>query len=154
MGIDTVSGQNVGRAYAQMLRVVKNVTSGKRITNEVLYTGLPRISTTIRERRNRFRGHCWRSKNEVVSDLVLWEPKHGERSIGGQAGAFVDLLEADTAVPRDCLPAAMDDSWLEKESHGGEEGVGCGLGGGGGGGRSTEVDVVVTAAAVAVVVVV
>ena len=22
---------------------------------------------------------------------------------------FVDLLEADTGVPRDCLPAAMDD---------------------------------------------
>ena len=35
--------------------------------------------------------------------------KYGERSIGGQARTFVDLLEADTGVPRDCLPAAMDD---------------------------------------------
>ena len=34
--------------------------------------GLPRISTIIRERRLSFSGHCWRSKNEVVSDLVLW----------------------------------------------------------------------------------
>ena len=25
------------------------------------------------------------------------------------AGTFVHLLEVDTGVPRDCLPAAMDD---------------------------------------------
>ena len=44
-----------------------------------------------------------------MSDLVLWEPKHGERNVGGQARTlnFVDLLEADTGVPRDYLPPAM-----------------------------------------------
>ena len=47
--------------------------------NEVLYAGLPRITATIRERRLRFSGLCWRSKNEVVSDFVLWEPKHGKK---------------------------------------------------------------------------
>ena len=36
-------------------------------------------------------------------------PKHGKRSVGGQARTFVDLLEADTGVPRDCLLAAMDE---------------------------------------------
>ena len=93
-----------------MLRVVKNMTWRQCITNEVLYAGLPRTSTTIRERRLRFSSHCWRSKNyEVVSDLVLWEPKHGNGSVGGQTRTFVDLLEADTGVPKDCLPAAMDD---------------------------------------------
>ena len=55
-----------------------------------------------------FSGHCWRSENEVVSDLVLWEPKHCNRSVGGQARTFVDMLEADTGVPIDCLPAARD----------------------------------------------
>ena len=93
-----------------MLRVVKNVTWRQRITNEVLYAGLPRISTTIRERRLRFSaGYCWWSKYEVVSDLVLWEPKHGKRSVGGQARTFVDLQEVDTGGPqRYCLAAAMD----------------------------------------------
>ena len=66
-------------------------------------------STTVRERRLRFSGHCRRSKKEVGGDLVLWEPTHGKRSVGGQAYTFVDLLKADTGVPRDCLPAAMDD---------------------------------------------
>ena len=41
--------------------------------------------------------------------MHLWDPKHGKRSVRGQAGTFVDLLEEDTGVPRDCLPAAMDD---------------------------------------------
>ena len=31
-----------------------------------------------------------------------------KRSVGGQARTFVDILEADNGVPRDCLPAAMD----------------------------------------------
>ena len=44
-----------------------------------------------------------------MSDLILWEPKHGKRSVGGQARTFVDLLEADTGVPRGCLLAAMDE---------------------------------------------
>ena len=35
---------------------------------------------------------------------------------GGQARTFVDVLEADAGVPRDCLPAAMDDrvGWRKK----------------------------------------
>ena len=76
---------------------------------QVFYAVLPRISTTIRERCLRYSSHCWRSKIEVVSDLVLWEPKHCKRSVGGQARTFVDLLEADTGVPGDCLLAAMVD---------------------------------------------
>ena len=98
-----------------------NVIWRQLITNEVLSAGLPRISTTIRERRLGFSGHRWRSKNEVASDLVLSEPKHGKRSVGGQVRTFVDLLKADTGVPRDCLPAALDDraGW-RKTAMGGE----------------------------------
>ena len=99
-----------------MLRVMKNVTWSKRITNAVLDVGLPRISTTIRERRISFSGHCWRSEDEVVSDLVFGERKRVKRIVGGQACTFVDLLESDSGVPRDCLPAAMDDrvGWRKK----------------------------------------
>ena len=91
-----------------MEHVSGQVGSGSAVQNEVLYAGLPRVPATVRDRRLRFSGHCWRSTNEAVSDLVLWESKHGKRSVGGQARTFVDLLEVDTGVPRD-LPAAMDD---------------------------------------------
>ena len=43
--------QKVVRGIHKMLTVVKNVTWWQRITDEVTYTGLPTISTTIRERR-------------------------------------------------------------------------------------------------------
>ena len=118
--------------YTKMLRAVKNLTWQKHITSEVLSAGLPRISTTMKERSLRFSGHCWRSKNEVVSVLVQLELKHGKRSVCGQARTFVDLLEADTGVPRDCLLAVMDDrvGW-RKRAMGWLVGVGVGGGGGG-----------------------
>ena len=56
----------------------------------------------------------------VKMKLVLWEPKRGKRSVGGQARTFVDLLEADTGVSRDCLPAAMGGRvvWRKKAMRG------------------------------------
>ena len=48
-------------------------------------------------------------KMKLLSIWFLWEPKHGKRNVGGQACTFVDLLEADTRVPRDCLAVVMDD---------------------------------------------
>ena len=110
-------------AHTKMLRVVKNVTWRQRITNEMLYAGLPTILTTIRLSHLRFSGHCWRSKNEVVSSLVLWKLKHGNRSIGRQTRTFVCLLEADTVVPRDCLLAVIDDrvGWRKKATGGSTE---------------------------------
>ena len=50
------------------------------------------------ERCLRFSGHGWRSKNEVVSDFVLWEPKHGKRNVGGQARTFCWSARGGTPV--------------------------------------------------------
>ena len=54
--------------------------------------------------------------------LAIWfcGNLYGKRSVGGQARTFVDLLEADTEVPRDCLPAAMDDrvGWRKRAMRG------------------------------------
>ena len=51
-----------------------------------------------------------------------------ERNVGGQARTIVDLLEADTGVTRDCLPAAMDDrvGWRKRAIDRREKG-GCRL---------------------------
>ena len=62
-----------------MLRAVKNVTWRQRITNEVLFVGLPRISTAVTERRLRFSGHCWgvhRVWDVVVGLLVASRPSN------------------------------------------------------------------------------
>ena len=65
-------------------------------------------------------------------------------SVCERARIFVDLLEADTGVPRDCWPAAMNDrvGWRKTT---GRQGRGGGWGEGGG---STEVDLVVVVVAV------
>ena len=54
-----------------MLRVVKNVTWRQHVTNEVLYAGLPRISTTIGERSLSSVVIAGGLKMEVNGHLVL-----------------------------------------------------------------------------------
>ena len=48
--------------------------------------------------RLQFIGHCWRKKDEVISDLLLWEPKHGARKRGRPALTYVDQLQNDTGL--------------------------------------------------------
>ena len=40
----------------------------------------------------------WRKKDEVISDLLLWEPKHGARKRGRPATTYVDQLRNDTGL--------------------------------------------------------
>ena len=44
-------------------------------TRHQLYGHLPPITKTIQVRRTRHAGHCWRSKDELISD-VLYGPPH------------------------------------------------------------------------------
>ena len=67
-------------------------------TNKELYGNLPKITDTLMIRRLRFIGHCWRKKDEVISDLLLWEPKHGARKRGRPATTYVDQLRNDTGL--------------------------------------------------------
>ena len=55
-------------------------------------------------------------KVKFVTDLVLWEPKHGRKSVGGQARTLFCRSSGGTGVPSDCLPAGMDDrvGWRER----------------------------------------
>ena len=67
------------------------------------------ISEVIQARRLKFAGHCWRSRDEVIHQTLLWDPKHGKRSRGRPAITYIDVLEKDTGIDRDVLPGAMDD---------------------------------------------
>ena len=51
---------------------------------------------STREQRLRFIGHCLRSKSELVSVLLLWQPLHGQRPRGRPAKTFIDQLSKDT----------------------------------------------------------
>ena len=46
----------------------------------------------------RFAGHCWRSKNELASDLLFWYPNHGKRSRGRLAKTYIDQLSSEIYI--------------------------------------------------------
>ena len=60
--------------YTRMLRAILNKSWRQQPTRRQLYGHLPLIPKTIQVRRARHAGHCWRSKDELVSDVFLWTP--------------------------------------------------------------------------------
>ena len=76
-----------------------NVHWFQKVTNEALVGDLEKISTKIIRRFLKFAGHCLRRDDEVVSDLVLWEPTNGTRRRGGPPESCISNLERETGIP-------------------------------------------------------
>ena len=51
-------------------------------TKQQLYGHLPLIMKTIQVRQSRHAGHCWRSRDELISDVLQWTPSHGRAKAG------------------------------------------------------------------------
>ena len=64
----------------------------------------------------RHAGHCWRSKDEIVSDVLLWSPAYGQSKAGLPARTFIQKLCDDTGCNPEDLPKAMNDreTWRER----------------------------------------
>ena len=60
--------------YTRMLRVILNKSWWQHPTRHQLYGHLPPITKTIQVRRTRHAGHCQRSRDELISDVLLWTP--------------------------------------------------------------------------------
>ena len=60
--------------YTRMFRAILNKSWQQHPTRHQLFGHLPPITKTIKVRRTRHAGHCWRSKDELVSDVLLWTP--------------------------------------------------------------------------------
>ena len=60
--------------YTRMLRAILNKSWRQHPTRHQLYGHLPPITKTIQVRRTRNAGHCWRSRDELISDVLLWTP--------------------------------------------------------------------------------
>ena len=60
--------------YTRMLWAVLNKSWRQHPTKQLLYGHLPPITKSIQVRRARHVEHCWRSKDELISDILLWAP--------------------------------------------------------------------------------
>ena len=80
------------------------------------YDQLPPITKTIQARRIGLAGHCWRSKDELISDVLLWTPAYGQAKAGRPARTYIQQLCEDTGCSPEDLPEAMNDreKWGER----------------------------------------
>ena len=60
--------------YTRMLRAILNKSWRQHPTRHQLYGHLPPIMKTIQARQTRYAGHCWRSRDKLISDVLLWTP--------------------------------------------------------------------------------
>ena len=82
--------------YTRMLRAILNKSWQQHPTRRQIYGHLPPITKTIQARRPRHAGHCWRSKDEIVSDVLMWSPAYGQSKAGRPARTFIQQLCDDT----------------------------------------------------------
>ena len=61
-------------------------------------------------------GHCWRSRDELISDVLLWTPTYGRAKAGRPARTYIQQLCEDTGCSPEDLPEAMNDreKWRER----------------------------------------
>ena len=95
--------------YTRMLPAILNKSWRPHPTKLQLYNHLPSITKTIRIRRTRHAGHSWRSRDELISDVLLWSPSHGRAKAGRPARTYIQKLCANMGCGPEDLLKAMDD---------------------------------------------
>ena len=96
--------------YTRMLREILNKSWQQHPTRHQ-----PPITKTIQVRRTRHAGHCCRSKDELISDVLLWTPTYGQAKAERPARTHIQQLCGDTGCSPEDLPEAMNvrEKWLE-----------------------------------------
>ena len=102
--------------YTRMLQAILNRSWRQHPTRHQLYGHLPPITKTIQVRRTRHAEHCWRSRDELISDVLLWTPTHGHAKAGQPAQTYIQQLCKDMGCCPEDLPEAMNDreKWRER----------------------------------------
>ena len=95
--------------YTRIRQAILNKSRRQHPTRHQLYGHLPPITKTIQARRTRHAGHCWRSRDELISDVRLWTPTCGRAKAGRPARTYIQQLCEDTGCSPEDLLEAMND---------------------------------------------
>ena len=101
--------------YTRILRAILNKSWRQQPTKQQLYDHLLPITKTIKVRWTRHAGHFWRSRDELISDVLLRTHPHGRAKAGRLARTYIQQLCEDTGCSPEDLPEAMNDweKWWE-----------------------------------------
>ena len=105
--------------YTRMLWTILNKSWKQHSTKQQPYGHQPHISKTVQIRQTIHAGHCWRSKDKILSDLLQWISSHRRASVGWLGSTYLQQLCTDTACSQENLPNVMDnrDKWQERLVH-------------------------------------
>ena len=104
--------------YTRMLWAILNKSWRQHPTRHQLYGHLPPSTKTIQVRWTRHARHCWRSRDELISDVLLWTPTYGRAKAGRPARTYIQQLCEDTGCSLEDLPEVMNDreKWRVRDS--------------------------------------
>ena len=102
--------------YTRMLRAIMNKSWHQHPTRPQLYGHLHPITKTIQVRQTKHAGHCWRCRDELISDVLLWTPTYGRAKAEWPARTYIQQLCEDMGCSPEDLPEAMNnrDKWRER----------------------------------------
>ena len=90
--------------YTRVLRAILNMSWRQHPTKHQLYGHLPPITKTIQVRRTRHEGHCWRCRDELISDVLPWTSSYGRAKAGRPARTYIQQLCEDMGCSPEDLP--------------------------------------------------
>ena len=98
--------------YTRMLQAILNKSWRQDPTKQQLYSHQPPITKTIKVRQTR---HCWRSRDKLINDVLLWNPSHGRAKAGRPGRTYVQQLCAVMGCSSEELLEVMNDKegWWE-----------------------------------------
>ena len=82
--------------YTRMLQAVFNKFWWQLPIKQQIYSHQLPITKTSQIRRTRHARHCWKCKDELISDILLWTTSHRRAKVGRPARTYIQQLCADT----------------------------------------------------------
>ena len=95
--------------YTRMLRAILNKSWRQHPTRHQLYGHLPLSRKLFQLDEPDMQGHCWRSRDELIRDVLLSTPTHGRAKAERPARTYIQQLCEDTGFCPEDLPRAMND---------------------------------------------
>ena len=85
-----------------MLRAILNKSWQQHLTDHQQYNHLPPITKTIQVRRTRHAGYCWRSRDKLINDVLLWTPTYDQAKAGRLARTYSGYVRIRDVALKTC----------------------------------------------------